>query len=136
MKYTVFTLIFLSFSVQARLFLDVSVINKKGIDIGLTLGSELHSAEEVRENKSITLTMKSGIKVEINAQFLEEKLGLLKSHGPSQEILVTGKIYNNKGVVLKNFENEALKVKLEEIVNITYSQDSQLVEVRIKPYLK
>jgi hypothetical protein len=135
-KYTLFCLIFLSFSIQARLFLDVSVINKKGIDIGLTLGSELHSVEEVREDNSITLTMKSGIRVELNAHFLEEKSNTSSTYGPNPEILVTGKIFDDKGAILKNFESEALKVKLEEIVNIAYSQNAQLVEVRIKPYLK
>jgi hypothetical protein len=136
MKYIVFCLTFLSFSIQARLFLNVSVINKKGIDIGLTLGSELHSIEEVREDSPIILVMKSGIKVELKAQFLEEKSGTLESYGPSPEILVSGKIFDDSGAILKSFEEEALTVRLEEIVNITYSQNTQLVEVRVKPYLK
>jgi hypothetical protein len=136
MKFTILCLLFLSLSANARLFLDISVINKKGIDIGLTLGSELHSVEEVREKEAITLAMKSGIKVEINAQFLEEQSSQHSSYGPNPEVLVRGKIFDDSGSVLKNFDETPLKVRLEEIVNITYSQNSQLVEVRVKPYLK
>jgi len=54
---------------HARLFLDVSILNKKGIDIGLTLGSELHSSEEVRPKEDIGLTMKSGMSVLLRAAF-------------------------------------------------------------------
>ena len=136
MKFVIFCLLFLSFSAQARLFLDISVINKKGIDIGLTLGSELHSVEEVREKAPIKLAMKSGIKVEISAEFLEERNGEHTSYGPNPEVIVRGKIFDDSGAVLKNFDETPLKVRLEEIVNITYSQNSQLVEVRVKPYLK
>lgn len=52
---------------MARLLLDVSVLNKKGIDIGLTLGSEIHSREEVRRDEDINLAMKSGLSVLLRA---------------------------------------------------------------------
>ncbi len=54
---------------HAGLYLDVSVVDKKGIDIGLTLGSEIHSREEVRPKEDITLTMKSGLSVLLRASF-------------------------------------------------------------------
>ena len=136
MKYIFLFSLFLCFSIEARLFLDISVINKKGIDIGLTLGSELHSVEEVHDKNLISLKMQSGIQVEIKAQFLEEKENKVLGYGPNPKIIIFGKILDAKGKVLKNFDDVPLKVDLEKMINIGHSQDTQLVEVRVKPYLK
>lgn len=128
----------LAIPAQARLLLDVSILNKKGIDIGLTLGSELHSIEEVRTNKPIQLKMRSGIKVILNASFIEvfEKLEEKDLYGPLSKVKVTGRILNSQNVVIKDFEQEPLLIDLEEKKKIIHSQSSQLVEIILKPHLK
>ena len=125
-------------STQARLFLNVSIINKKGIDIGLTLGSELHSVEEVRSSQPIELKMKSGIKVILETEFIEisSKLEGKEVYGPISKIKVRGKILNFDDNVLKDFRKEPLLISLEEEHKVIYSQSSQLVEIILKPYLK
>jgi len=125
-------------STQARLFLNVSIINKKGIDIGLTLGSELHSVEEVRSSQPIELKMKSGIKVILETEFTEisSKLEGKEVYGPISKIKVRGKILNFDDNVLKDFRKEPLLISLEEEHKVIYSQSSQLVEIILKPYLK
>ena len=133
-----FISIMLMTSTQARLFLNVSIINKKGIDIGLTLGSELHSVEEVRSSQPIELKMKSGIKVILETEFIEisSKLEEKEVYGPISKIKVRGKILNFDDNVLKDFRKEPLLISLEEEHKVIYSQSSQLVEIILKPYLK
>lgn len=124
-------------SAWARLFINVSIVNKKGIDIGLTLGSELHSIEEVRHNEKISLKMRSGIKLELFAYFVEEYSGIEEKdmYGPSSVILVRGRILDSQNNILKDFKDEPLKIPLEEEEKILHSQESQLVEVTLKPHL-
>lgn len=122
---------------QARLFLDVSIVNKKGIDIGLTLGSELHSIEEVHHNEKILLKMRSGVQVQLDAYFIEEKSEPDKEdgYGPSSYVYVRGKIMDSENKVLKDFTNEPLKIPLEGKKQVLHSQESQLVEVTLRPHL-
>ena len=126
----------MSTAVNARLFLNVSMTNKKGIDIGLTLGSELHSVEEVHYSEEITVKMKSGIQVVLSATFKDFSDGDDGVFGPSDEVIVRGKIIGSDGVVLKSFDKEALIIPLEQEKKVTHSQESQLVEVKIKPHLR
>ena len=135
--FVILALTLLSPQVFGRLFLNVSIVNKKGIDIGLTLGSELHSIEEVRHNETIRLQMRSGIKLELDAYFIEERSQMVeeKVYGPSSTIFVKGKILDSQNKVLKDFTNEPLHISLEEERKILHSQESQLVEVTLKPHL-
>lgn len=130
--------IMLTVPAQARLFLDVSILNKKGIDIGLTLGSELHSVEEVRATKPIQLKMRSGIKVILEASFVEvfEKLDNLDIYGPISKVKVVGRILSSNNEIIKDFRQEPLIIGLEEKKKIIHSQSSQLVEIILKPHLK
>lgn len=118
--------------------MDVSIINKKGIDKGLTLGSELHSIEEVSRKENISLKMRSGIRVILKARFaeLEEVADEKNTYGPSSKIKVTGKILNTQGEVLKDFSETPLFITLEESLKVVHSKDSQLVEVSLRPHLK
>lgn len=102
------------------------------------MGSELHSIEEVRTNKPIQLKMRSGIKVILNASFIEvfEKLEEKDLYGPLSKVKVTGRILNSQNVVIKDFEQEPLLIDLEEKKKIIHSQSSQLVEIILKPHLK
>jgi len=166
---------------QARLFLDVSVINKKGIDIGLTLGSELHSREEVKPTEDIRIGMKSGLSVLLRASFddkvesatmpiekeADPKIHLdkdkkeikkatpdkkkmadlkdsetevaitpIKVIGPSSKIVIRGRVIGTDGSIVKDFFKEPLIVTLGETAVVTHSQNSQLVEIKIKPHIE
>ncbi len=170
---------------QARLFLDVSVINKKGIDIGLTLGSELHSREEVKPTEDIRIGMKSGLSVLLRASFddkvesatmpiakeADPKIDLdidldidkkeikkatpdkkkmadlkdsetevaitpIKVIGPSSKIVIRGRVIGTDGSIVKDFFKEPLIVTLGETAVVTHSQNSQLVEIKIKPHIE
>ncbi len=118
--------------------MDVSIINKKGIDKGLTLGSELHSIEEVNNRENIVLKMRSGIQVILQAKFAElEELSQEEiSYGPSSKVRITGKILNAQGNVMKDFSESPLFIPLEESSKVVHSKDSQLVEVSLRPHLK
>ena len=122
---------------HARLFLNVSIVNKKGIDIGLTLGSELHSIEEVRHNEMIVLRMRSGIRLELDAYFIEEREKMVQEevYGPSSTVFVRGRILDSQNKVLKDFTKEPLEIPLESKRKILHSQESQLVEVTLMPHL-
>lgn len=166
---SLFILMFYSSMGHARLFLDISVLNKKGIDIGLTLGSELHSREEVRAREDIRLAMKSGLSVLLRASFNEEvesgkeiaveteakveKESLKKKKensigddeetpkkavaviGPSSKVIIRGRVIGVNGEIVKDFFDEPLVVTLGETKVVTYSKDSQLVELKIKPHI-
>ncbi len=170
---------------HARLFLDVSVINKKGIDIGLTLGSELHSREEVKPTEDIRIGMKSGLSVLLRASFddkvesatmpiakeADPKIDLEKDKkqvnkqvkkvapdkkktadlketeaevattplrviGPSSKIVIRGRVIGTDGSIVKDFFKEPLIVTLGETAIVTHSQNSQLVEIKIKPHIE
>lgn len=174
---------------HARLFLDVSVINKKGIDIGLTLGSELHSREEVKPTEDIRIGMKSGLSVLLRASFNDKvesatmpitkesdpKIDLEKDKkqvkkqdkkevkkvapdkkktadlkdtetevattplrviGPSSKIVIRGRVIGIDGSIVKDFFKEPLIVTLGETAIVTHSQNSQLVEIKIKPHIE
>lgn len=122
-------------SANAALFLNISIVNKKGIDKGLTLGSELHSIEEVRSDRNIELKMKSGIQVILRAYFPEEK-NLEHTMGPSHKVVVEGAIFKDNGKLLKSFEKEPVRIALDTPETLTHSQDSQLVELTITPVFK
>jgi len=119
-----------------RLFLDVSILNKKGIDIGLTLGSELHSREEVRSTEDISLIMKSGARVLLRASYDDQAESGDNIIGPSSKVIIKGRIIEVDGQIVKDFYEHPLVVKLGETVAVTYSKDSQLIELKIKPLIE
>lgn len=126
----------ISFNAHSRLFLNVSIVNKKGIDKGLTLGSELHSIEEVNRKENIVLKMRSGIQVVLNARFSDKPQEDTTLYGPSSEVMITGKILDDRNKVLKDFSEKPLYIALDDSSVVIHSKDSQLVEVSIVPHLK
>jgi hypothetical protein len=132
------TLCFLTFlilgqNLQARLFLDVSLVNKKGIDIGLTLGSELHSSEEVEHGRPITLKLKSGVQVTMKALFGDVQKGLI---GPPHFILVSGEVRSNEGNIIPQFLNKPIVIALGETKELSHSLKDQSIDIKITPYIQ
>ena len=153
MKYLLTLIFLITCSVShARLFLDVSVVNKKGIDIGLTIGSEVHSREEVRPTEDINLSMKSGLSVLLRASFdnkvengdplplpTDPNVSALEIPvviGPSSKIIIRGRVIGVDGSILEDFFEKPLVVTLGETKVVTHSKDSQLVEIKIKPHIQ
>ena len=120
-------------SSQARLFLDVSLVNKKGIDIGLTLGSELHSSEVVNRGRPIILKLKSGVQVEMKAVFGDVQKGFI---GPPHFILVTGSVKSNEGKLIPDFFNKPIVIALGETKELSHSLKDQSIDIKITPYIQ
>jgi len=112
------------------------VLNKKGIDIGLTLGSELHSKEEVRSTEDISLVMKSGVSVLLRASYDDKVESGAKVIGPSSKVIIKGRIIGIDGQIVKDFFDTPLVVRLGKTAVVTYSKDSQLIELKIKPHIE
>ncbi len=119
-------------SIQAKLYLNVSVLVKKGINIGITLASEVHSVEEVRPNVPINIKLKNGVSIDLEANFE----GINTDIGPSENIIITGVIKNERAEVIKDFRNEKVLIPLMQQRLITQEKDNQLVELRILPEIK
>ena len=118
-------------TVNARLILDVVVIHKRGVDKSMVLQSELHSREEVFEDKKIKLN-KSGLDIELTA-FFKKNAGIV--YGPPAEIQVEGAIMGPEGEVLKPITGEEGVIRLNEERKLFYKGDSdQLIEITLKPY--
>ncbi len=113
----------------AKLYLNASVYDKKGIDLGLALASELHALEEVGKGQTVVLQMKTGIKVELQAHFKEEASE--GEYGPSDTIMVVGAIYDGEERVLESFLERPIAIRLGEQEVVVYNHKSQLIELKI-----
>ena len=128
--------IFSSFSVQAGLMVNISMIYNNGIDKNLVLESELHSMEEVWGKREIQLTMKNGARLELRADFWERPIAKIDEVGPSSKIFLEGKLYKPNGRLAKTIERRQTQVDIGEVFVMNYTDQSQLLEVKIKPYLE
>ena len=116
-------------SAFARLYLNASIYDKKGIDLGLNLASELHVLEEVRKGQEIVLQMRAGIEVRLKAHF-QEDVGE-GSYGPSDMVLVVGEIRDTKGQVLESFLERPIAIRLGEQEVVVYNHKAQLIELKL-----
>ena len=123
----------MSGSGQARLFLDVSIESKKGIDSELTLGSELHATKEVIGKSEISLKLKSGLKVFLKAIFAEDDVTVI---GPSDRIRVNGRVYGEGGEMVIDFLKEPLIIVLGEKRKFSHSLKGEKIDITILPYIK
>ena len=64
-----FFLLIFSFFAQARLFLDIMVIARTGIDKNLTLTSEFHSVEEVWAGSPHQIKMENNLRMTLTVFF-------------------------------------------------------------------
>lgn len=119
-------------TVSAKLYLNVSVLVKKGVNLGITLASELHSVEEVRPEVPIIIKMKNGVEIEIvaNLQNVNE------TYGPSENVMVIGKITNEKSEVIRDFSEEKIAIPLYHQHLISQEKDNQKIELRIQPEIR
>jgi hypothetical protein len=132
-KYFIFLLLGLfSFSTQAKLQFDISVIHKQGIDKNLVLTTELHSQEFQSGRGAIHLRMKDGIQVTLFSRFEKTE----DIYGPNDRIRTEIGLFNKESVLLKKFEGEENILRLgERKVFIYEDQKGELVEIHLRPYL-
>ena len=115
--------------VNARLFIQVSIINRKGIDKNLTLMSELHTEEEIIGKNPILVMMKNGIVVELEAEY--EVTPFI--YGPSSNVFVKGRIFDKDREVLEDFYDKPLKIALGDRSLLVHNKGSQRIELKIQP---
>lgn len=123
-------LIFLTVSsAQAVIKLNVTMTCKKGIDKALVLVNELHAAEDVPEGAEMSMEMKNGPKLYLNAIFLQNET----DYGPSATVQIFGQLYNQAEKLIKNFSHSDLVMNLGATKTVTIEDEGQRIEVSISP---
>ena len=116
---------------QARFFLKVELVYKKGIDQSLTLSNELHSIETFRNGQELELSMKNGVRALLEPTFLPVATD---SVGPSDRVEITGKIYGVNGKLLREIVKGELQLELGERRMLSHETDGgQLIEMTLTP---
>jgi len=124
--------LFFPYLVQGQLKLNISIILKKGVDQGLILVNELHSAEFVKTKKMIKLRMRNGISVFLKAEYVEGA----DDYGPSGKIKLTGRVLDGNENLIKSFKDENIIIPMGDSRKIICEgSNHQIVEVTIRPEL-
>jgi hypothetical protein len=130
-KLKVLLVALVSFNSFAVMFLDIEVTHEKGLGKKMILKSELMSRERVQSGKAITLQMKNGIKVTLEAKFKEESDEI----GPSSVVEIGGTLSNLSGAEAeKNFK---LIVKINNVGKLEIKDDQgQKTSIKVTPKVK
>lgn len=138
MKFFRLALIIMAFSpfvANARLFMEVYLTHRKGIDQGLTLMSELQSLEEFWGEEKISVELRNGIRLEVGGRFLVASSSE-ESFGPPSRVLLSGRLLGPRQQVWLDFTKKQVEVNLGEEFRTTYDDEAgQQVEIRLHPYL-
>ena len=127
----IFCFIF-TFSASAVIRLNINVINKKGIDKGLVLISELHAMEEIAGEEGIVLQMRNGPRLVLKASFADDP----ENYGPSDLVKITGALYDQKNKRLEKFDDKNYIVKIGKQEQIIYQETGQLIEISVLPEIR
>lgn len=127
-----------SLSLQARIFVDISMVYKRGVDKQLVLESELHSVEEIWGEKRINLIMNNGTRLVLFVGFwdgpkTEDETNLV---GPSSKVFLEGKLLYPDGSLSRDIDKRKAHVRLGEVYSLIIKDKTRLIEILIKPYLK
>ena len=109
------------------------MIEKKGIDIGLTLGSEIHSTEEAVEGKAIVMSMSSGIKLNVNAKFIDVNK---EEVGPPAKVMISGEVKTDQGKKIEGFFDQPFSLAIGESQKFSHRIEGERLDITIKAYLK
>lgn len=121
----------IAMSAEARFYLKVELIYKKGIDQSLTLSNELHSIEPWSVGHTISLQMKNGVRAVLNPRFLPIPDD---SIGPSDRVGISGQLYGVDGSLFKEIKEGEVELSLGEKRTLSYETDGgQLIEVVLTP---
>ncbi|MEI8345883.1 MAG: hypothetical protein WCG27_00335 [Pseudomonadota bacterium] len=129
------TLFFISLvtfnSAFAGIRVNISVIQKKGMDKGLVLINEFHTVEEIDDRQGLTLDLKNGMKIKLTYQFMQDQ----KDYGPSNIIKIQGQVWEGPQKLLFSFQDDPMIIHLGESKTFTHvDKDSgQQIELIIRP---
>lgn len=130
-KLKVLLVALVSFNSFAIMFLDIEVTHEKGLGKKMILKSELMSRERVQSGKAITLEMKNGIKVTLEAKFKEES----DEVGPSSVVEIAGTLSNISGS--EEGKNFKLIVKINNEGKLEIKDDQgQKTSIKVTPKVK
>ncbi|EQC50901.1 hypothetical protein [Bacteriovorax sp. DB6_IX] len=127
----ILALLLLTFEVYAVMFVDIEVTHEKGLGKKMILKSEIMSRERVQPGKPITLRMKNGILVDLEAKFAED----VEELGPSSIVEMQGSL-KNTGVAQaeKTFK---IVVKINHSGSIELKDDlGQKTTIKVTPRVK
>lgn len=133
---TLFVLIIytLSCTCEARLFLDVLIESKKGIDRELTLGSELHVTKEVFSTRPMILRLKSGLEITLKTKFDDNFLE--NEWGPIDRVIVAGDVKGDNGETIPSLFSRPVAIQLGKERVLSQVLKSEKIEIKITPYIK
>jgi len=130
MKFLFIILLIVSFQVEAKIGLNISMIYKKGIGKGFFLSTEQHSIEQVDDFELVSVQMKNGIRVELQAFYVQS----VHEFGPSGFVRVKGDLYNQNGKLIKNLSTPTLDIYLGESKTIVHEEKGQeQIDLTIRP---
>jgi hypothetical protein len=126
-------LIFGAVNASASIKINISIIQKKGVNKGLVLVSEYHTVEEIDDRSGLSLELKNGIKFEFSYQFVQES----KDFGPSDTIRIKGRVWELPNTALFTFIDQPITIRLGEAKNFSYTDEKEgkLTELVIRPEL-
>jgi|GEM_PF-6640895 len=113
-----------SISAFSAIQLNVSMVNKKGIDEKLVLVSEHHSSEILISGEWTKIEMKDGPTLFVKIDHYSDKT----IYGPSDYVSVEGQISPRKGTARQKLSGQNIIVKLGETKSVVIkpNQDQQL----------
>ena len=109
--------------------IDVSIIYKHRVDRDFILVNELHSKETIKGDEEITLHMRNGWGVALQAAFLKKD----RQYGPSSKITMPGVLFDQEGNVVMEFKGLKTITELYHPLKYNYESKNQLVEIKILP---
>lgn len=123
--------LFLSLLMVGKLFaltnINISVINKKGMDHQFELVDELHSVELFEPEKPIRLKMNNGLEVHLKLKY-ETSVG-----NESAYFNLEGEVVRPDGSLISTFNENPVKLTYTApLVFIIKDGNKQIVEVTIK----
>ncbi len=132
----------LSFHLNALVYVDVSLINERGVENGPELTSELHSTEILSGHEQITLQMRDGPKFRFSMRLVE----IEGEVGPSVVFQVLASLYDKTGKLIKKYtfleeENSEISgkkrpilVRAPETLELSYGSPGARFYIRLTPY--
>jgi hypothetical protein len=125
-------ILLITFSVEASIRLDISVLHQRGVDKNLILVSELHTQEIVDELEELTLEMSNGVKLIIIPKLIVEHT----NYGPNVLFQLSGFIPEQNDITVEVFNFEKLYKLDTKIEKKIKPSEDQIITISILPSLQ
>jgi hypothetical protein len=115
---------------SSKLYFNIEIIHKLGIEKNLKLKSELYFHKDIREKEQFHLKMKNGIRLSLLAKYFKDK----DVYGPSDKLSLKLKLFGKQSQKLTLSNDGELIIKLGEKKSLV-SKDltNQLIEINLTP---